>query len=58
MMEIMWVADTLHSTYRVPCNISGEPEFAFKFREGAGVKFRYEVRSHGELKACTWEAKP
>lgn len=55
-MEIKWIADTIHSIYRVPCNMEGEPEFLFRFKKtGIPVELAYEVRSNGEMKSVTWK---
>ena len=54
-MEITWIADTLHTVYRVHCNMEGEPEFAFKFKiSWIPIKFSYEVRSNCEMKVINW----
>ena len=55
-MEIMWVADTLHSIYKVPCNLEGEPEFLFAFKPGFPVTLRFEVRGRGGMKAALFDA--
>ena len=53
-MQITWIADTLHSVYRVPCNMEGEPEYNFTFKTGPFIKFTYEVRDCGTLKSIHW----
>lgn len=56
-MEITFAADTLHSVYRIPCNMEGEPEFNLRFKASElqlKVQLRYEVRESGEMKSVNW----